>query len=159
MKKIITIFLTSLFFVPVFAQTPALPSQCKVSGLHYEKNQVVFFKQHTAKPRLYMIQNISKNTVWLTHDNGGRGMGAGWDSQITSQHWSALLMTKPNFKLSCHVQAKNGRIKKIVCQKAIRVCQFSWLYSKNPVSGGYWVGENLTLPNLMGRIHERGFEV
>lgn len=159
MKKSISIFLAGLFFVSVVAAKSFFPPQCKISGLHFKKNNIDFFAQHTAKPRLYAIQNISKGVVWLTHDSGGRGMGAGWDSQITSQQWSALLMTKPHFNFSCHFQKKDGGMKIVPCQQVLRVCQFSWLYAKNPISGGYWVGEDLTLPNLMQRIRERGFEV
>ncbi|GEM_PF-6490292 len=157
MKKIVAVMLMSVISTAVFA-TQSFPAQCKVSGLRYEHAKIILFSQHTAKPRLYAIQNISKKSIWIIHESS-RGMSAGWDSQLSSQHWAALLMTHPNFEFNCRLSSKSGRTKKVPCKQVMRVCQFSQLYSKNPISAGYWVGENLTLKALMTRIRARGFEV
>lgn len=159
MNKCLWVVLVSLIVVSAAAAKSIFPLQCKVSGLQYKNSKVILFAQHTTKPRLYAIQNNSKNVVWLSHERGNRGVGAGWDSRLNSQHWSALLMTRPKFDLTCHIQKPKSRMKAVPCKQVLRICQFSWLYSKNPLSGGYWVGENLPLPDLMKRIRERRFEV
>lgn len=146
------------FFSAMIFATEKFPAQCKVSGLRYNQANVTLFSQHTAKPRLYAIQNISNNAIWITHESS-RGMSAGWDSQLSAQRWSAILMTHQNFEFACRLSKKTGRMKKVPCNQVLRICQFSQLYSKNPISAGYWVGENLTLRALMTRIHAREFEV
>lgn len=155
--KILSLVITLFFSVMTFA-AEKFPAQCKVSGLRYHHAKIILFSQHTAKPRLYAIQNTSKKAIWITHESS-RGMSAGWDSQLSSQHWAALLMTHPNFEFGCRLSSKNGRMKKVPCKQVLHVCQFSHFYSKNPISAGYWVGENLTLKALMTRIRARGFEV
>lgn len=157
MKKSIAVVLMAAISTAVFA-VHSFPAQCKVSGLRYDHANIILFSQHTAKPRLYAIQNSSKKTIWITHESN-RGMSAGWDSQLSSQRWAALLMMHPNFKFGCRLSNKTGRMKKVPCESVLHVCQFSQLYSKNPISAGYWVGENLSLKELMTRIHARGFEV
>ncbi len=146
------------FFSTMTFATEKFPAQCRVSGLRYDHANLVLFAQHTAKPRLYAIQNNSKNAVWVVHESS-RGMGAGWNSQLSPHHWTALLMTHPNFDFTCHLVKKTGGMKTVPCKQVLQVCQFSHFYSKNPISGGYWVGENLTLNALMTRIRARGFEV
>ena len=150
--------LAAFFFSATTFAIEKFPAQCKVSGLRYDHANITLFSQHTTKPRLYVIQNISNNAIWITHDSS-RGMDAGWDSPLSAQHWSAILMTHPNFEFTCHLSKKTGKMKKVPCKQVLHVCQFSQLYSKNPISAGYWVGENLTLRALMARIHARGFEV
>lgn len=155
--KMLSLVVTLLFSAITFA-TETFPAQCKVSGLRYHNSNIILFSQHTAKPRLYAIQNTSKKAVWMSHESAA-GMGAGWDSQLSSQHWAALLMMHRTFEFSCRLSSKDGRMKKVPCKQVLRVCQFSHFYSKNPISAGYWVGENLTLKALMTRIRARGFEV
>ena len=157
MRKIFSVMVMSVVSTAVFA-VQSDPAQCKVSGLRYDHANVALFSQHTAKPRLYAIKNTSESAILITHDST-RGMSAGWASQLSSQHWSGLLMTHPNFDLSCYALKKIGGMKKVSCKQVLHVCQFSQLYSKNPISAGYWVGENLTLNALMTRIRARGFEV
>ncbi|EKD77765.1 MAG: hypothetical protein ACD_42C00189G0002 [uncultured bacterium] len=155
-KKIIFIcvFLPATLFSAVH-----FPPQCRVSGLRYSKHAILFFSQHTAKPRLYVMTNISKNLIWLTHERKNPGVGAGWDSQLRSKRWSALLVTQRQLDLQCHVQLHSGTIKMIPCEKVLRACQFSQFYFQNPMSGGFWVVEDLPIKALEKRIQARGFHV
>ena len=156
-KTLISCLVTILISETAVQAALTFPSQCKVSGLRYDQGQLVLFAQHTAKPRLYAIQNRSKYALWVVHT--GEGMSAGWDTQFSSNHWSSILITRPMLALSCHLSLKNDKLKTVPCQSVLRVCQFSQWYAKHPISGGYWVAENLPLPKMMSHMHARGFVV
>jgi len=156
--KLKSLFVLSVLPITVFA-AQKFPSQCRVSGLKYTHDDIALFSQHTANPRLYVLENTGKHPIWLNHDDNKGGVGAGWASQLFPQHWSALLVTKHNFDLTCHWQNKAGHMEKLPCHSIVRVCQFSEFDSKNPVGGGYWVTENVPYHALESRIRARGFSL
>lgn len=148
-----------IFSVSAFAVTK-FPTQCRVSGLRYEKDNVVLFAQHTAKPRLYVMENVARHPIWVIHERKNNpGAGAGWASQMMPTHWSSLLVTRPHFSLTCQFQEKSGKVKTIPCKAVLRACQYSQFFSKNPISSGYWVAENLPYAALALHIRKRGFEL
>lgn len=156
-KKLLLLIFLALPF-SIFA-IEKFPHFCRVSGLHYEKKSILFFSQHTAKPRLYVIHNISTHPIWLVHDNKHQSASAGWNSQLFPKRWTAVLVTRRNFSLNCQFQKKSGAMVTLACQHVIRACQYSHFYSKNPVMGGYWVAENLPLPALETQLRARGLSL
>ncbi len=156
MKKIILCL--SALPVIAFANTQ-FAKQCQVSGIKYSHKSVSLFSQHTAKPRLYAIENTSKHPIWLNHQRKQVGMGAGWASELFPNHWSALLVTKRVFGLQCQIAKKSGGMPSVPCKKVLHVCQFGQFDSKNPMMGGYWVVENVLFPALEPRMRKRGFKM
>lgn len=158
MKIKIWIGLIGLMIFPALIFSAELfPSQCRVSGLRFSHQSIFLFSQHTAKPRLYAIQNSASQPIWLTHEKKNANMSAGFASQLFPQHWSVILITRRDFDLQCSFAQKSGRIVHVPCKRVIRVCQFSEFYFKNPLSGGFWVVENVLLPKLEGGMRARGF--
>jgi len=152
------LFLCLLIFPALIFASEKFPHRCRISGLHYSHESILLFSQHTAKPRLYVFNNISAHPIWLTHERkNNRGVGAGWDSPLFPKHWSAILVTRRRFNFQCHFQNKAGRLFKIPCHRVIRACQFSEFYAKNPIGGGYWVVENVLFHALEPKIRARGF--
>ena len=145
-------FSTSIFAIEKF------PTFCQISGIHFGKDGVLLYAQHTAKPRLYAIKNKSHKAIWLTHQKKNPSASAGWDSQLMPNHWSVILLTDRNFDLQCHFQSKTGRMKAVSCVNFLSVCQFNDFSSKHPIDGGYWVVENVLFSALTPRMHARGFE-
>lgn len=133
------------------------PYLCRVSGLKYTYASVIFFSQHTASPRLYAIHNMTRDTIWLTHERKHPSASAGWSSELASDRWSAILVTGRKFDLQCNIQTKAGKMMMMPCRRVISACQYSDFDSKNPIGGGYWVAENLTYPELSAHIAKRGF--
>ncbi|MCX7125459.1 MAG: hypothetical protein NTU49_06895, partial [Gammaproteobacteria bacterium] len=88
MKKII-LLISILFSTSLFAITK-FPNQCRISGVRFLKESVSLFSQHTAKPRLYAIENTGKKAIWLTHNAKNPSASAGWASQLMPNHWSAI---------------------------------------------------------------------
>jgi len=151
-------FMIILFFSTSIFAAEKFPALCQISGIHFGKGAVLFYAQHTAKPRLYAIKNKSDKAIWLTHQKKNPSASAGWDTQIMPNHWSVILVTERNFDLQCHFQTKSEGMKDVPCKKFLNVCQFNDFSSKHPIEGGYWVVENVLFPALEPRMHARGFE-
>src|SRR3990167_3496083 len=156
-KKLVGLCLMIIFPVTLFATE--FPHLCRVSGLRFSDKAILLFSQHTAKPRMYVIHNISRKAIWLNHEKKYPSASAGWASSLLPNHWSAILVTDRNFDLQCQFQKKSGAMRAMPCKQMIRVCQFSEFYSKNPLSGGYWVVENVPFRALLSRIDARGFSL
>lgn len=156
--KLKSFFVLSVLPITVFA-AQQFPTQCRVSGLKYVHDSISLFSQHTAYPRLYVLENISKHPIWLNHDDHRSGMDAGWASELFPQRWSAILVTQHNFDLTCHWHNKSGHMEKLPCHIILRACQFSEFTVKNPISGGYWVAESVPYRALESSIRARGFEL
>ena len=154
MKKYIIFLILFVFTTASFA-AEKFPHGCRVSGLRFSKNSLLFFSQHTAKPRIYAIHNISNTMIFLTHDRKNWGAGAGWDSELQKNHWSAILITRRIFNLHCERREKSGRVHAVLCSHLIRACQLSDFYSKNPIAGGFWVTENVLFNQLESNIRKR----
>lgn len=154
MRKIISLLLL-LASVGIFA-AEQFPSRCRISGLMFSSGQIVLFAQHTAKPRLYAIHNISNNKLWLTHEVQNPSASAGWASQLFPNRWSAILIMRHRFNLICQMQQKSGAMKRVPCHQVISACQFSSVYSKHPVDASFWVVENVPFKTLALHIHRRG---
>ncbi|MCX7120575.1 MAG: hypothetical protein NTZ67_02180 [Gammaproteobacteria bacterium] len=155
MKKIY-FFAMLIFSVPIFA-AEQFPPACQISGIHFGRGAVLLYAQHTAKPRLYAIQNKGTVPVWLSHQKKKPGMSAGWDSQLKPNQWSVILLTERNFDLQCHFQTKAGAVIEIPCIAHLSVCQFNDFTAKRPIDGGYWVTEDAPLADLKSRMDARGF--
>ncbi|OGT41519.1 MAG: hypothetical protein A3F13_03715 [Gammaproteobacteria bacterium RIFCSPHIGHO2_12_FULL_40_19] len=156
-KTSVLLCIIAIFPITLFAAE--FPNFCRVSGLRFSKASVLLFSQHTSKPRMYVIQNISHSPIWLNHEKKNPSASAGWSSRLFPDHWSAILVTDRNFDLQCQFQKKSGAMRAMPCKQMIRVCQFSEFYSKNPLSGGYWVVENVPFRALLSRIDARGFSL
>lgn len=147
-----------IFPLTIFA-IEKFPTHCRISGLRFSHHSILFFSQHTAMPRLYAIKNISKKIIWLTYERKNPGAGAGWDTQLSPQHWSAILITRRQFNLQCHFQNKSGVMMRVPCEHVIRACQFSEFYSHHPIGGSYWIVENALFHDLIPHIRARGFSL
>ena len=156
-KKLVWLCLMVIF--PVTLLAAEFPDFCRVSGLRFSDKAILLFSQHTAKPRMYVIHNISRKPIWLNHEKNYPSASAGWASSLLPNHWSAILVTDRNFDLQCQFQKKSGGMIALPCKQVIVACQFSEFYSKNPISGGYWVVENVLFRALGSRISARGFSL
>ena len=148
-------FALLLLSTPLFAVNQ-LPPQCRVSGLQFTQKTVSLFSQHTAKPRLYAIENIGKKPIWITHTVKNPSASAGWSSQLMPHHWSVLLVTQRNFDLGCRWQSKSGKMQAVSCQSFLHICQYSDFKSAYPIDAGYWAVENVLFSQLSQRLNARG---
>lgn len=129
-----------------FAALAAAPN-CKTVTLDAQNPEL-----QAAKSTLFLIQNTSTQTLWITHPTQNPGASAGYTSELNPGKWSALALKKPKFALGC-VESRPGHEQAISCAQNIRVCA----YAKAPQGndGNYWLVENQTLSKLLKTIKHR----
>lgn len=132
---------------------------CHQSGLSFT-NQGLTLTGQTGQPsqRLYLMQNKTGTPVIVNHpQKENAGAKAGWETKIDSGQWSALLVNKPSFALSCI--SRYGETDNIVpCAIVLMVCQLPHVIvsQKDQVGGAYWVAENMTLNRVLFSLQQRG---
>lgn len=124
----------------------AFPPDCKNVRLDNDNPVLMAPKTH-----IFLIQNISAQTLWITHPTQNPGASAGYTSELGVGGWSALVLKNPKFALGC-VESKPGHEQAVSCAEAIRVCA----YTKIPkdTQGNYWLIENVTMPKLRDAIQK-----
>jgi hypothetical protein len=148
--RILVSFCLVLLSVYALAE-PTLPTGCQPVAV---RGEAVTLKSKKAK--LVFIHNISKTDMWLTHPVIDSGASAGWTSRLQSGNWSALVVDKPPFALTC-IESRPGHEQQLPCEGAIAVCQ--WLSVKIPnnlQNGTFWAAEDKSLDALTAAIGGRG---
>lgn len=151
--KIFILLCGILLAVSGFASAPqSLMLGCDKTGIAMTQKQILFSAKAGGQ-RLYIIHNISKNTVWLDHVAAHPAASAGWGSKLEAGHWSALALDKKQFGLICERLPQNGGIKKLVCGDVITVCSVKNAQFPKDSTGSFWVSENKAdLPTLLHQI-------
>lgn len=128
-----------------------LPQGCQAIAVQGES---VALKAKKAK--LFFIHNITGYDLWITHPVTNPSASAGWSSRLQSENWSALVIDKGPFDITC-IESRPGHEQQIPCEGAIAVCQ--WTGGKIPASkgGDFWASEDLSLSALISAIGGRGF--
>lgn len=107
----------------------------------------------TKTPQLFFIHNISQQTVNLDRKvTNGKGMSAGWGSQLLAQQWSAILVSANHFELTC----ADANYKPISCTQVTTVCYVPQVTYQTPPQGTYWVAESLAEGDFLAALAKRG---
>lgn len=107
---------------------------------------------------LFFIHNLTKADLWITHPVSNPGASAGWASRLQSQNWSALLVDKGPFELTC-IESRPGHEQQIACEGAVAVCNMKKGKIPSTAQGTFWVGEDKSLAALSADVGGRGFEL
>lgn len=128
-----------------------LPAGCQAVGVQGES--ITLKSKHK---QVVFVHNLTSTDLWITHPVTNPGASAGWTSRLQAEHWSALVVDKSPFVLSC-IESRPGHEQQIPCESAIAVCQ--WLHVKIPANeqGTFWAGEDMSLAALTAAIGGRGF--
>lgn len=96
LKPITTKILLSVFFsfwISAAYAATNLPKNCERVGYAFDADKLVFqADQEDRKQRLYLMKNISLNNLELKHSNKKSFMDLGWESSMSSDKWSALVI-------------------------------------------------------------------
>ncbi len=139
----------------------AFPKNCVTAHIIYKQQEVILHSQQAASTaRLFLFQNIGKQSFWLDHPVQHPAASAGWASQIQAKHWSALVLPagQENFAVSC-TQIKPGSTQNLSCKELVAVCQMQNVGFPKGSNGSYWAAENLGLEKLWQRLQQRGFQI
>lgn len=120
MRIIFILLITTGWLTTVFAATP----QCTpVPYTSQEKNITLPGAVDAKTPIVYFFQNKSLQSVWIDHpDQKRRGASAGWASYLRPGNWSAIVLNKKNFSVSC-AMIQPGKVELLDCSKTLYVCK------------------------------------
>jgi hypothetical protein len=107
-------------------------------------------------PALVMIHNVSDVDLWITHPISDPSASAGWSSHLQTKRWSAFALGSQAFELSC-IESKPGHEQQVPCSSVLAVCQWLNIATTDKQPAPYWAGENMSLPELLGHLGQRGY--
>lgn len=111
----------------------------------------------TRSSEIYYFKNLTQQSLWLDHPVEKRAANAGWSSYLRPGKWSALLLNRQNFVISCAV-INPGKVDYQHCSKAILVCvpkpKTAVFESKR--KGTYWLAEDQAWEDLVVGLGKRG---
>lgn len=152
MRKILYVFLLCVSSVCFAANDfTCAPLEVKMQN----KNIILPGVDEPRTTKIYFLQNVSNQSLWLDHPVDHPSASAGWSSYSLPGKWSAILLNRKNFAISCAV-INPGKVDYQDCSKVISVCT-----SKNAVfdskrKGSYWLAENLTKDDMLKILEKRG---
>jgi hypothetical protein len=104
---------------------------------------------------IYLIKNHTKKSIWLDHPVKHIGASAGWASYLKSGDWSALVVDKRDFSLSCSVIAP-GKMETLDCAQALSVCHPAHLVYNPHRKGTFWLVEGKNWKDMLKVLQARG---
>lgn len=107
-------------------------------------------------PGLVMIHNVSDVDLWITHPISDPSASAGWSSRLQTNRWTAFAQGDKAFELSC-IESKPGHEQQVPCSGVLALCQWLNIKTTDKQPTPYWAGENMSLPELLGHLGQRGY--
>lgn len=109
-----------------------------------------------SRVQTYFFQNKSTQGIWIDHpQEKNPGMSAGWASYIRPNNWSALVINKSNFALSC-ASIQPGKVVYLNCSKVIGVCTPQHIMLTKKVTGNFWLTEDKDWDSFLRALQRRG---
>lgn len=120
----------------------------------HDKNMVFSYAGEKDSGQVYFFHNTSTQGIWMDHPSN-HAMNAGWSSYVRAGNWSAFLLNRKNFEISC-ATIQPGQVNYLDCSKIISVCSPSNSSFKAPVKGSFWLAEDKSWDELMKIVSKRG---
>lgn len=121
---------------------------CISAKLKIDHKNLVFLLPEKKINQVYFIHNRSKQSLWIDHPAEKKGMSAGWSSYLRVGKWSALLLNRNNFVITC-ATIEPGKVNYRDCSKNIEVCTIPKLTFESKRKGTYWLIEDKDWEGLM----------
>lgn len=136
------------------ANVVCTPAENKIQN----KNIFLSGVEEARATQIYFIRNLSSQSLWLDHPvEKHRSAHAGWSSYLRPGKWSAILVNRKNFELSCAV-IQPGNLSYQDCTKAISVCVPNQATFDSKRKGSYWLAEDLEWDELLKALEKRGVQ-
>jgi hypothetical protein len=146
-------------FILVFGLLQVVNAASKVACIPMKlmeknKNIILAGPEKSAPSPIYFFKNIGKQGIWLDHPSN-RSMNAGWSSFVRTGNWSALLLNRKEFAISCAV-IEPGKAENLDCTKVVTVCMPKEAAFKTMPKGTYWLAEDKAWDDIIKAVEKRG---
>jgi hypothetical protein len=153
MKKFLTCIIF-LFCSSAFAENiSCTPAVVKVEN----KNIILPGITQPKTTKVYFFNNVSKQSLWLDHPVEKRSASAGWSSYLRPSNWSAIVLNRKNFAISCAV-IKPGSVDYQDCSKAITICSPQHYTLNTKQKGTFWLVEDRTWDEFLKKMEKHKVE-
>lgn len=133
---------------------------CNKAGTKAKGNLLILNaeKNNTAQSDwVYILHNTSKKPVYINHPADHPGTAsAGWGTRLNPHQWSALMLNRPAFAITCQNSLANNQHAIVSCKKVLQICRFKPLKLSKNKQGSFWIGENQSLDKLLQTFKVRG---
>jgi hypothetical protein len=120
------------------------------------KNIILPGTPDSKKPVIYFFQNKSMQSLWLDHtDPKRRGTSAGWASYLRPDNWSAIVLNKKSFSISCS-SIQPGKVETLECSTSLSICAPQNMTTAKPLEGNYWMTEDKKWDSFVRALEKRG---
>ncbi|GEM_PF-2372272 len=144
-----------LFFFCGSVVFAASDLRCLPGPIKTQNKNIVLPGSDENHPVVYFLHNISKQSIWVDHPSDKKGTAhAGWSSYIQPDKWSALLLNRKGFAISCGV-IEPGKVIYQNCASVLSVCTTPLTVNAKR-KGSYWLVENEIWDNVMPALEKRG---
>ncbi len=104
------------------------------------------------KAAAVLIQNKSKNNIYLSYENTTGTASAGYSTELKPNSWSlAQLNSEKSISYRC-LEAGTGFVQRVFCSKVLTIC----VYKKKPKAlqdiDAFWVYESVSLPFIEEKL-------
>jgi hypothetical protein len=140
---------------PVAKPNTSLTVSCPPLKLKSQNNNIILDASTTATTQIYFLKNHSSKSLWLDHPVKNASASAGWTSYLRPNEWSALLIDKKGFSLSCSV-IQPGKVETLDCEQALTVCKPAHFTYTSTRKGSYWLVEAKSWKELLKALEKRG---
>ncbi len=159
MKNIkINVFLASMIFCLNVVSAHASSFACVPAKIKTQDKSIILNvtdKELVKNATIYFVKNTSTKSVWLDHPTKHAGASAGWSSYLQPDHWSALLLDKKDFSLTCAV-IQPGKVDYLNCEKVLSVCLPTQVTFQSKRKASYWLVEDKSWNNFLLALKKRG---
>jgi len=139
MIRIVLAIVFFIFSVNSMASSPSLRECTPIKTRTDGKNIILSSDLPKGSSQVYYLRNISNKSLWLDHPQRKAGANAGWSSYLRTGNWSALIVNRKEFSVSCAV-IQPGNVDYLNCSQAITVCTPNEILARR--KGTYWVVED-----------------
>lgn len=127
---------------------------CPPATVKFEANNIILPGPVQARSAvIYFFRNNTEESLWLDHPVAHPSASAGWSSYIQPGNWSALILNRKNFAISCAV-INPGKVDYLECKNAVSVCSPKEINLPKRKTT-YWLIENKPWDELVAAVKKR----
>ncbi|MDR3491029.1 MAG: hypothetical protein P4M12_03160 [Gammaproteobacteria bacterium] len=157
MKNVsIKIFITTFICCLSVVSAQASPFDCSPVKVKTQDKSVLLNAAENKQDGaiVYFFKNTSAKSIWLDHPNKRASASAGWSSYLQPGNWSALLLDKKEFELTCAI-IEPGKVNYVSCEKSLTICAPAPAVINSTRKGSYWLVEDKAWNDFLAAFKKR----